>query len=55
VNKDQVPEITRLEIIRDEDKYTKKKEDVRHIKVWRRNEKNKKVNKERFQRSQDLQ
>jgi hypothetical protein len=34
----QVPEITRLEIIRDEDKSSKKKEDVRYKKVWRRNE-----------------
>jgi hypothetical protein len=38
VNKDQVPEIARLEIIQDEDKSTEKKEDVRYIKVWRRNE-----------------
>ena len=32
VNKDEVPEIARLTIIRDEDKYTKKKEYVRHRK-----------------------
>jgi hypothetical protein len=38
VNKDQVPEIARLEITQDEDKSTKKKEDVRYIKVWKRNE-----------------
>jgi hypothetical protein len=47
VNKDQVPEIARLEIVRDEDKSTKKKEIVRYMKVWRRNENQiRKVNKE---------
>jgi hypothetical protein len=39
VNKDQVPEITGLAIVRDEDKSTGKKEIVRYRKVWRRNEK----------------
>jgi hypothetical protein len=38
VKKDQVPEITRLEIARNKDKYIKKKEDVRYRKVWKRNE-----------------
>jgi hypothetical protein len=38
VNKYQVPEITRLKIKQDEDKSTKKKEYVRYIKVWKRNE-----------------
>jgi hypothetical protein len=37
VNKDQVPEYLRIGN-RDEDKSTGKKEDVRYIKVWRRNE-----------------
>jgi hypothetical protein len=36
-----------LEIVQDEDKSTRKKEDVRHRKVWRRNEKpEEQVNKE---------
>ena len=38
VNKDQVLEIGRLEIIRDEDKSTEKKEDVKCKNVWRGNE-----------------
>jgi hypothetical protein len=38
VNKDQVPEITRLVIKRDEEKTTKKKKDVRYRKVWKINE-----------------
>jgi hypothetical protein len=33
-----VLEIARLEITRNKDKYTKKKEDVRYRKVWKRNE-----------------
>jgi hypothetical protein len=33
VNKDQIPEITRLAIKRDEENYTKKKKDVKYIKV----------------------
>jgi hypothetical protein len=39
VKKDQVLEIAKLKIIRYEDKYTKKNEDVGYKKVWRRNEK----------------
>jgi hypothetical protein len=36
-----------LEIVQDGDKYTRKKEDVIHRKVWRRNEKlEEQVNKE---------
>jgi hypothetical protein len=36
-----------LEIVRDEDKSIEKKEDVRYMKVWRRNEKQEEhVNKE---------
>jgi hypothetical protein len=35
VNKDQVPEITRLAIKRDEENSTKKKKDVRSKKVWK--------------------
>jgi hypothetical protein len=38
VNKDQVPKIARLTIERDEEKTTKKNEDVRYINVWKRNE-----------------
>jgi hypothetical protein len=39
-----------LEIIRDEDKYTEKKEDVRYRKVWRINERKEgQVNKEQVQ------
>jgi hypothetical protein len=42
-----------LEIVQDEDKFTGKKEDVKYIKVSRRNEKTKEeVNKEQVQRSQ---
>jgi hypothetical protein len=47
VNKYQVLEITRLVIVQDEDKSTRKKEVVRYKKVWRRNTKPKEqVNKE---------
>jgi hypothetical protein len=35
MNKDQVPEIARLEIKRDEENSTEKKKDVRYIKVWK--------------------
>jgi hypothetical protein len=50
VNKYHVLEITRSTIIRDEYKSTKKKEDVRYRKVWRRNErKEEQVNKEQVQ------
>jgi hypothetical protein len=35
MNKDQVPEIERLEIKRDEEKSTEKKKDVRYTKVWK--------------------
>jgi hypothetical protein len=35
VNKDQVPEITRLTIKRDEENFTEKKKDVRYRKVWK--------------------
>jgi hypothetical protein len=50
VNKDQVPEMARLEIKRDEDKSIKKKEDVRYRKVWKRNERKEgQVNKEQVQ------
>jgi hypothetical protein len=35
VKKDQVPEIARLAIKRDEENYTKKKKDVRYKKVWK--------------------
>jgi hypothetical protein len=35
VNKDQVPEIARLEIKRDEENSTKKKKDVRYRRVWK--------------------
>jgi hypothetical protein len=35
VNKDQVPEITRLEIKQDEENSTEKKKYFRYIKVWK--------------------
>jgi hypothetical protein len=35
VDKDQVPEIARLAIKRDEENYTDKKKDVRYKKVWK--------------------
>jgi hypothetical protein len=50
VNKDEVPEITRLAIKQDEDKSTKKKEDVIYKKVSKRNErKGGQVNREQVQ------
>ena len=50
VNKDQVPEITRLEIKRDGEKYIDKRKDVRYRKVWKITERKKgQVNKERVQ------
>ena len=50
VNKDQVPEITRLAIKQDEENSTKKKKDVRYRKVWKIIEiKEGKVNKEQVQ------
>jgi hypothetical protein len=38
VNKDQVPEIARLEIKRDEKDSIEKNKDVRYKKVWKINE-----------------
>ena len=38
VNKDQVPEIARLTIKRDEEKSTKKKKDGKYKNVWKINE-----------------
>jgi hypothetical protein len=35
VPKDQVPKIARLEIKRDEENSTKKRKDVRYIKIWK--------------------
>jgi hypothetical protein len=35
VNKDQVPEIARLTIKRDEENSTEKRKDVRYRKVWK--------------------
>jgi hypothetical protein len=50
VNKDQVPEISRLAIKQDEEKSTEKKKDVRYIKVWKINERKEgHVNKEQVQ------
>jgi hypothetical protein len=50
VNKDQVPEIARLAVKRDEENSTEKTKDVRCKKVWKINEiKEGQVNKERFQ------
>jgi hypothetical protein len=50
VNKYQVPKIARLEIKRDEENSTKKKKDVRYIKVWKTTEiKEGQVNKEQVQ------
>jgi hypothetical protein len=44
------PRDRKIEITRDEDKSTKKKEDVRYIKVWKRNERKEgHVNKEQVQ------
>jgi hypothetical protein len=51
VNKDQVPEIARLEIKRDEENSTEKKKDVRYRKVWKITERKEgQVNKEQFKR-----
>ena len=50
VNKDHVPEITRLEIKRDEENSTEKKKYVRYRKVWKITEiKEGQVNKEHVQ------
>jgi hypothetical protein len=50
VNKDQVPEIARLTIKRDEENSTEKKKDVRYIKVWKITERKEgQVNKEQVQ------
>jgi hypothetical protein len=50
VNKDQVPEIARLEIKRDEENSTEKKKDVRYRKVWKITERKEgQVNKEQVQ------
>jgi hypothetical protein len=50
VNKDQVPEIARLTIKRDEENSTEKKKDVRYRKVWKITEiKEGQVNKEQVQ------
>jgi hypothetical protein len=50
VNKDQVPEIARLTIKRDEENSTEKKKDVRYRKVWKTTERKEgKVNKEQVQ------
>ena len=50
VNKDQVREIARLAIKRDEEKSIEKKKDVRYIKVWKINERKEgHVNTEEFQ------
>jgi hypothetical protein len=50
VNKDQVPEITRLEIKRDDKKSTEKRKYVKYRKVWKINERKEgHVNKEQVQ------
>jgi hypothetical protein len=50
VNKDQVPEIARLTIKRDEENSTEKRKDVRYIKVWKITERKEgQVNKEHVQ------
>jgi hypothetical protein len=50
VNKDQVPEIARLAIKRDEENSTEKKKDVRYIKVWKITERKEgQVNKKQVQ------
>jgi hypothetical protein len=50
VNKDQVPEIARLAIKRDEENSTEKRKDVRYIKVWKITERKEgQVNKEQVQ------
>ena len=50
VNKDQVPEIARLTIKRDEENSTEKRKDVRYRKVWKITERKEgQVNKEHVQ------
>ena len=50
MNKDQVPEIARLTIKRDEKNSTEKRKDVRYRKVWKITERNEgRVNKEQVQ------
>jgi hypothetical protein len=50
VNKDQVPEIARLAIKRDEENSIEKKKDVRYRKVWKTTERKEgHVNKEQVQ------
>jgi hypothetical protein len=50
VNKDQVPEIARLTVKRDEENSTEKRKYVRYIKVWKiTKRKEKQVNKEQVQ------
>jgi hypothetical protein len=50
VNKDQVPEIARLEIKRDEENSTEKRKDVRYKKIWKITERKEgHVNKEHVQ------
>ena len=50
VNKDQVPQIARLTIKRDEEYSTEKRKDVRYIKVWKiTKRKEGQVNKEQVQ------
>ena len=50
MNKDQVPEITRLAIKRDEENSIEKKKDVRYKKVWKINERKEgEVTKEQIQ------
>jgi hypothetical protein len=50
VNKDQVPEITRLAIKRDEENSIEKNKDARYIKVWKITERKEgQVNKEHVQ------
>jgi hypothetical protein len=50
VNKDQVPEIARLTIKRDEENSTEKKKDVKYKKFWKRTERKEgHVNKEQVQ------
>jgi hypothetical protein len=50
VKKDQVPEIARLEIKRDEENSTEKRKDVRYRKIWKITERKEgQVNKEQVQ------
>jgi hypothetical protein len=51
VNKDQVPDIARLTIKRDEENYVEKRKDVRYRKVWKLTERKEgRVNKEQVQK-----